>query len=280
MIIKEIKCKSALNKCGFPGGGLAINPYIGCNHSCLYCYARFIKKFTGHQEKWGTFVDVKTNIVDVLKKEIISDKNKQEKIFIGTVTDPYQLLEKKYKLTRGLLKNLIKCQNEINILTKSNLILRDIDLLKKKENIIVNITINSLDQKWQKLIEPNSSNIKERLITIEKLTEENITVFIMIGPYFPFFTNIELLFKEFKKRGVKHLFIESFNTMGGNWIEVEKVLQKKYSNLCLEIKEIFFNEKKFFEFYNKEKKKIEKLSKKYQIPVTIYFNLGHAGKFK
>ena len=72
--VKEIVCKSAISKCGFPGGGFAINPYVGCGHNCLYCYARFIKRFTGHTEKWGSFVDARVNIAEVLEKQMKSKK--------------------------------------------------------------------------------------------------------------------------------------------------------------------------------------------------------------
>lgn len=108
MKVREIQCKLAIGKCGFPGGGLAINPYVGCGHACVYCYARFMKRFTGHTEKWGTFVDARINIADVLKKQLKLSKYKGERIFIGTVTDSYQPIEKKYKLTRNILQVLIE----------------------------------------------------------------------------------------------------------------------------------------------------------------------------
>lgn len=280
MKVREIQCKSAIGKCGFPTGGLAINPYVGCGHSCVYCYARFIKRFTGHTERWGTFVDARINISDVLKKQLKSPKYKGERIFIGTVTDPYQPIEKKYKLTRSLLQVLINYNNPVSILTKSDLVLRDIDLLKKMKDVDVNFTITTLDEKWKKLVEPNSSLIKQRLKAMEKLTNQDITVLAMMGPYWPVFTDPEALFKEFKKVGVCHIFTESFNTVGGNWTGVEKVLKKNYPKLLPGIQETFFDKRKFYEFYDKAQGKIKQLSKKYRIPVTIYFGLGHAAKFK
>jgi len=102
----------------------------------------------------------------------------------------------------------------------------------------------------------------------------------MMGPYWPFFTNAKALFREFKKAGASHIFTESFNTTGGNWTGVEKVLKKHYPKFLPEMQEIFFNKKRFYEFYSEAKKKIGQLSKKYKIPVTIYFGLGHAAKFK
>ncbi len=280
MKIKEIHCKQAIGRCGFPGGGLAINPYVGCGHNCLYCYARFIKRFTGHTEKWGSFVDVKTNIIDVLKKQLKSSKYKGQRIFIGTVTDPYQVVEKKYNFTREILDLLACYKNPVSILTKSDLVLRDIDLLKKMKDVDVNFTVNTLDNRWRELIEPDSSSIKQRFKAINKLTKEKISVLAMMGPYFPIFTDPEALFKEFKKVGVKHIFTESLNTTGGNWVGVEKVLKDNYPNLLTRMQKIFFNKKEFYDFYNQAQSEIKKLSKKYKIPTTIYFGLGHVAKFK
>lgn len=126
--IKEKFCKSAISKCGFPGGGWCINPYVGCGHNCQYCYARFMKRFTNHLEEWGNFIDVKVNITEVLKKEINRPKFQKGRIYIGTVTDPYQPIEGKYQLTRKILEILKNYKNPISILTKSDLVLRDIDL--------------------------------------------------------------------------------------------------------------------------------------------------------
>jgi DNA repair photolyase len=280
MKIREIECRSALGKCGFPGGGLAINPYIGCGHACAYCYARFIKRFTGHNEDWGTFVDARINVAEVLRKQIKSPKFRGQRIFIGTVTDPYQPLEEKYQLTRKILAVLAEADNPVSILTKSDLVLRDIDLLKKLKEVDVNFTINTLDERWKTLVEPNSSSVKDRLKAAQKLTKEGIAVFAMMGPYFPVFTDPEKLFAEFKKAGIKRVFSESFNTVGGNWTGVEKVLAEHYPEALPKIKETLFDKVKFDAFYKEARQKIEKLSKEYDLPVTLYFAPGHAGKFK
>lgn len=278
--IREIECKSAIGKCGFPGGGLAINPYVGCGHGCVYCYARFIKRFTGHTENWGSFVDARINIAEVLEKQLKSPKYKGEQIYIGTVTDPYQPAEEKYKLTRKILEVLADYGSPVSILTKSDLVLRDIDLLKKFKSIDINFTITTLDEKWKKFTEPDSSATKQRLVAMEKLTKNGITVFAMMGPFWPIFTNPEALFGKFKSSGASHVFTESFNTVGGNWTGVEKVLERHYPKLLPEMKETLFDKKRFYEFYNEAQKKVSKLSGEYKIPVDIYFGLGHAAKFK
>ncbi len=209
--IKEINCKSAIGKCGFPGGGFSINPYIGCAHDCRYCYARFMRRFTGHNEKWGTFVDVRKNIAEILAKEIQSPKFKNEQIYIGTVTDPYQPVEKKYVLTRKILEVLSQYENPVSILTKSDLIVRDLDLLKKFKVVNVNFTINTFDEKWKNYIESSSPSIEVRLCAALALAREGIDVYMMMGPYWPYFTKPEVMFKKFKEIGVTGMFTESLN---------------------------------------------------------------------
>lgn len=280
MKIQKRLCKTALGKCGFPGGGLAINPYIGCEHACVYCYARFIKRFTGHTEEWGTFVDARINIADILQKQIKLPKFKGERIYLGTVTDPYQPLEKKFKLTRKILAVLKNYSNPVSILTKSDLVLRDLDLLKQFKEIDVNLTINTLDEKWKKLVEPNSPAVKQRLQVAKKLSQEGIKVMTMMGPYWPFFTDPDTLFPEFKKAGISYVFTESFNTVGGNWTGVELVLKKYYLGLLPKFRQILFNPQNFKKFYEQEELKVKQASKKYDLPVTIYFGQGHAAKFK
>lgn len=278
--VREIECQSAIGRCGFPGGGWAINPYVGCGHGCVFCYARFMRRFTGHTEPWGTFVDVRVNIAQVLRRQAKSPKYKKGRIFIGTVTDPYQPIEEKYQLTRSILKVLKNYQLAVSILTKSDMVLRDLDLLKQFKDIDVNFTVATLDEEWKKLVEPYSPPVRQRLKAMKKLVDEGIAVFAMMGPYWPVFTDPEALFKRFKEVGVSYVFTESFNTVGGNWTGVEKVLVKHYPRLLPEIKETLFDKEKFENFYNQAEKKVRNLSQKYNFPVTIYFAPGHAGKFK
>lgn len=310
--IRKTKCKSAIGKCGFEAGSFCINPYIGCGHACVYCYARFIKRFTDHKEPWGTFVDVKTNIAEVLEKQLrgerdssirtgvltrndpvklltgqgitssapsASSRGKQiyegKTIFIGTVTDPYQPIEKKYQLMPKILRVLINYQNPIEILTKSDLILRDLDLLKQFKKINVNFTINTLDEKWRELVELNSPKIRDRVKAAEKLHKVGIKTTVLMGPLWPDFSDIDKLFCEFKKAGVSYTYSESFNTIGGNWTGVEKILKKYYPEKLVQFRNIMFNKEKFDKFYQDAETKIRQAVKQYKIPATVLFGMGH-----
>jgi len=279
MVIKEINCKTAISKCKFLDGGWAINPYIGCSHGCIYCYARFMKKFTKHTERWGDFVDVKINMPEILSKEIKKERYKNGNIYVGTVTDPYQPLEEKYKITRKVLEILSEYPYPVSILTKSDLVLRDIDILKRFKNVDVNFTLNTLDEDWKNLVEPNSPPIENRILAISKLKEENIKVYAMMGPFWPFFSDAEELIKTFKVLGIEEIYTESFNTIGGTFTEVEDRMAQYYPNILPRMKEILFNKDNFNNFYSLIRENLFELSKQYGIKINIYFGRGHS-KFK
>ncbi len=275
MVIKEINCKTAISKCKFPDGGWAINPYIGCSHGCIYCYARFMKKFTKHTERWGDFVDVKINMPEILSKEIKKERYKNGNIYVGTVTDPYQPLEEKYEITRKVLEILSEYPYPVSILTKSDLVLRDIDILKRFKNVDVNFTLNTLDEDWKNLVEPNSPPIENRILAISKLKEENIKVYAMMGPFWPFFSDAEELIKTFKVLGIEEIYTESFNTIGGTFTEVEDRMAQYYPNILPRMKEILFNKDNFNNFYSLIRENLFELSKQYGIKINIYFGRGH-----
>jgi DNA repair photolyase len=181
MIIKEIYAKSILSKSRV--FDCAVNPYVGCEHACTYCYARFMKRFTSHKEAWGEFVDVKVNAVGLLKNEI---KNKKVgRVWISGTCDPYQPLEKEYELTKGCLEILLKCGWPITVQTKSPLILRDIELLTKSNGIEVGLSITTSNENIGRVFEPKSPSVRERIETLEKLHSTGIKTFAMIAPILP-----------------------------------------------------------------------------------------------
>jgi len=183
MKIREIECQSAIAKCGFPGGGLAINPYVGCSHTCTYCYARFMKRFTGHLEPWGSFVDVKVNAVELLRGSVA--RAKPGRVWISGVCDPYQPVEKKYRLTRGCLEVLLRHGWPVTVQTKSPLVLRDLDLLQGKKDVEVGTSIATADDRLRKIFEPGAPPIVERIKALGVLHEAGVKTFAMIAPLLP-----------------------------------------------------------------------------------------------
>src|SRR4030066_189661 len=151
MNVKEIQSKTILSTSKVYD--YVINPYVGCQHACSYCYARFMKRFSGHKEPWGKFVDVKINAADLLRVEI--NKKKRAKVWISGVCDPYQPLEAKYRLTRKCLEILARNDWPVVIQTRSPLVLRDVDILKDASNFEVGLTITTADDNIRKLFEPH-----------------------------------------------------------------------------------------------------------------------------
>ncbi|PKL52440.1 MAG: radical SAM protein [Nitrospira bacterium HGW-Nitrospira-1] len=206
LIIKEVVAKAILSRSGIPVADYCINPYTGCSHACRYCYASFMKKYTGHTEPWGDFVDIKINAPEVLQKQL--KKASKGRVIISSVTDAYQPAEAKYKITRQCLERLLPYQFPVDILTKSPLVLRDIDLIKKFDNIEVGVTITTNDERIRKIFEPKAPAIEARIHALKTLHENRIKTYVFIGPALPM--DPEALGKKLFPH-VDHVYIDRMN---------------------------------------------------------------------
>lgn len=224
MVIREIRAKNILTKSKVYDW--VLNPYIGCEHACTYCYARFMKKFTGHKEKWGEFVDVKINASELLENEI--KMKKKGEIWISGVCDPYQPLEKKYQLTRRCLEILSKYDWPVFIQTKSPLVLRDIDIIKKFKHIDVGFSIGTADEEMRKIFEPHAPSISSRLNALKTLHENGVRTYVMIAPVLPGAEKLPELIRDI----VDYIIIDKLNYHYADWVF------KKYK--LLKIKNIEF----------------------------------------
>lgn len=201
LTVKIIEVKNALSKSRISGIDYTINPYFGCEFGCIYCYADFMTRFSKNYSvhfpdlKWGEFVGVKINIHEKLRKEILkieskialfSDKRtRKPNIWLSIVTDPYQPIEKKFKLTRKCLEVLAEFQYPTGILTRSPLVMRDIDLFVGFEDLEIGITITTDNENIRKIFEPKAPSIKSRIKTLEVLKKNNIKTFAFVGPILP-----------------------------------------------------------------------------------------------
>jgi len=181
MIIKEVQAKPILSDSKiYP---YVINPYTGCQHNCSYCYARFMKRFTGHTEPWGEFVDVKINAPELLRRQIT--RKKKDRVWVSGVCDPYQPLEGKYRLTRQCLEILAQHQWPVSVQTRSPLVTRDIDILRQCDQFEVGFSIPTADDKIRKLFEPSAPPILPRIEALGELHRAGIRTFVMIAPLLP-----------------------------------------------------------------------------------------------
>jgi DNA repair photolyase len=264
--VREIKVKSIIVKSNLPEGDFVINPYIGCQHSCIYCYARFMKRFTGHKEPWGKFVDVKINAVDLIPEN--TDKFKNKSITIGSVCDPYQPLERKYKLTRKILEKLVSLQPHLNLMTKSDLVVRDIDLFKKFKDCIVAISLSILDEKLRKQLEPFSSSAEARIRALKTLHKTGVQTALFVSPIFPYLTNWKKLIKE-TKDWVDEFWFENLNLYPSIRDTTYRFLERNNPNLIEKYKKIYLPNSNY---WNSEENKIKEFCKTLKIKHRIYFH--------
>jgi DNA repair photolyase len=222
MKIREIKCKTALSKSNLPGLDYSLNPYRGCEHSCCYCYVPNILRI--ERKKWGSFVDVKINIPIVLSKEL--KKKKRGVVALSTVTDPYQPVENKYKLTRFCLEQLLIHDFPVHIQTKSDLVKRDIDLISKFTDVEVMFSIATLNDFERKKLEPFSSPIQKRLEALRYFSDSGTKTSIFFGPIYPTIKKQDLpdIIKTFIDYGAKEIMVDKFNLKPGILQVLEEII--------------------------------------------------------
>src|SRR5687768_16673644 len=195
----EETCKTALNR--VPDAARVpfrwtINPYRGCTHSCHYCFARAFHTYLdlGVGDDFSSKIVVKTNVVEVVRRELASPKWSGETIAMGTATDPYQHCEGRYKLTRGVVQALTDFANPLSMLTKSTMILRDLDLFRELDEaagVTVSMSVGTLDEDVRRVVEPGTPPGRRRLEILARFAEAGIRTGVLVAPILPGLTDDE-----------------------------------------------------------------------------------------
>ena len=180
MKITTVSTKSYINPSKIPGADWVINPYVGCPHKCLYCYAEYMRKFTAHTEPWGEFLDVK-----ICTQPLHPDQLFHQCVMLSSVTDAYNPFEKKYQATRRILEQLVGCEAYVSVLTKSALVTRDIDLFKQLPQCEVGFSFSTVNESLRQLIEPGASSVEERLEALKTVHQAGIATAVMAAPLLP-----------------------------------------------------------------------------------------------
>ena len=278
--IKEIEAKGILSKCGIPGIDFVVNPYIGCRFGCKYCYASFMGRFVGKKvADWGEYVYPKINAPELLKQEIerkLPDKGKGKEVFFSSVTDPYQGLEAKYRLTRRCLEVLADWgfAGTLSVLTKSNLVTRDIDILKRFQQAVVGLTVTSVDDGISRYFEKYAPPASERFEALRKLNQAGLRTYAFIGPLLPHFVadeaGLEEVFQKLVEAGTKDVYVEHLNL--SSYIRGRLMAEMKGTD-----KEIL---RKFYSSQTKEHRKeledlVGRLVKKYRMNLLLDLVIFH-----
>jgi DNA repair photolyase len=272
MKIQEIESKSIIVASKLPDSDYVINPYTGCQFGCLYCYATFMGRFVNEpRNEWGNYVYVKKNAVELARKQLATwPADKADcSIFFSSVTDPYQGIEQKYQLTRGILKELIACHypGKVSILTKSPLVLRDIDLIKQL-NIEVGVTVTTTDDKLSRTLEVTAPLASRRFDTLKQLVENGISTYAFIGPLLPHFRYqpllLDELFRKIAETGTKDIYVEHINLPA----YVKERIWKELKSESQEVQDIYAGAqtKKHRELLTQM---VEKLTEKYGLRIRL-----------
>jgi len=225
-----------------------------------------MKRFTGHAEPWGSFVDIKNNAPDLIPKG--TNKYREKSIIISSVTDPYQPIERKYKLTRKIIERLIPLQPHLELMTKSDLVVRDIDLFKQFKNCMVTLSFSITDEKPRKQIEPLSSPGKQKINALEELHKAKIPTALFISPIFPHITDWKEIISQ-TKSSVDEYWFENLTLYPFIKGEIYSFLRKNSPELVEKYQKIYLKNNDYWDI---EESKIIEFCKKNKISCKIYFH--------
>ncbi len=257
IFIRDVETKNIMTKSSLPVGGYSVNPYVGCTHGCKYCYASFMKRFTGHTEPWGAFLDVK-HWPAIQHPQ----KYRGQRVVIGSVTDGYLPQEVQLRNTRQLLEQLKGSGAEILICTKSDLVLRDVDLLKEMGKVTVSWSINTLDEDFRADMD-KAVSIERRLNAMKQIYDAGIRTVCFISPIFPGITDFKAIFERVRNQ-CDLVWLENLNLRGGFKQEILDYIAEKYPRFT-PLYHAIYNKKDRSYFYQLEEQ-AAKLAAAYHCP--------------
>jgi DNA repair photolyase len=241
IVVRETVCKTILQR-----GGLSeytLSCYTGCTHACVYCYARFMQRFHPHPEPWGQFVDVKVNAVETLKRQL--RRATPGSVFISSACDGWQPIEAEWRLTRRCCELLLEWGHRVNVLTKSALILGDLELFAGR-NARIGVSLTTLDERLQKLWEPHAAGVADRFRVIEAARRLGLETSIMFGPLLPHLSDgpaeIEALLRCAADLEVDEIWVDAMNPRPRVWPAVAELLRTQFPELLPRYRKILFDE--------------------------------------
>jgi DNA repair photolyase len=224
--VREVTCRSALGTCGLPGFRYSVNPYRGCQHGCVYCYSPAVLR---EQRAWGSFVDVRVDMPTVLARELA--RKERGPVWLGSVTDAYQPVEARYSVTRKCLEQLARADAPVSLLTKSGLVARDYDLMKRFSEFELGFSITCADEGIRTIMEPGASPLDDRLRAMAEASKAGLRPWAFIAPIMPGITTrpreIEMLIEKLAAAGIKKVGFDPFRPKPGIWARLRPFLSAR-----------------------------------------------------
>jgi DNA repair photolyase len=239
-IVRETVCKTILNRSGL--SDYSLNCYSGCVHACGYCYARFMERFHPHDEPWGAFVDVKVNAVEALKRQL--RRAEPGSVFISSACDGWQPVEAQWRLTQRCCELLLERGFRLHVLTKSALVLRDLDLFAGKP-VRIGVTLTTLDERLSRLWEPGAASVQSRLEVIAAARRAGLETGIMLAPLLPFLSDsedaIDALLEQAAALEVDRIWVDALNPRARVWPAIAELLRREFPQLWQPYHKILFD---------------------------------------
>lgn len=262
--IAQTPVKTLLFKSKISGFDYVINPYVGCPHRCVYCYAEYMRKFSGHSEEWGDFLDVKQCPVPLKPGHLF-----RTRVMLSSVTDPYNPYEEKYQATRQVLKQLVYCQAKVYILTKSPLVLRDIDLLKQLYQCEVAFSFSSADEEFRKVAEPGAAPVAEKIQALKTLHEAGLRTAIMAAPLLPGISDWRAIVEQTRPYTDRYGF-DSLNMRPAYQRKVMDFVELHYPQALKLMSKIYVEEDRTY--WKELGQEIRRYCSENNLPADIYFD--------
>lgn len=267
--IRHIQAERIVAPTNIAPADYVINPYRGCQFGCYFCYAQWNKFARKQSQKWGSFVDVKTNAAELCKKEL--QHINTGTVMIGATTEVYQPVEKKYRLTRSILSELANHDIRVILLTRSDLIVRDIDILKQLTNVLICFTLNTLDNAVIRAFEPAAPTAERRIEAIRQLSDAGIPVYLHIGPYLPALTDHQTLMQTLHG-AVSRIDVENLNLKMVSWDILSNILNTHFPHLTNMYDNMYHNPDRYTSFWDTLKAELLQCNEAFGFNLNIYFH--------
>jgi DNA repair photolyase len=263
--VRRARTRTALTPSGLDGFEWVLNPYHGCSHRCAYCYAPSV--LGKDRDTWGQTVEARQNMPAILSREL--RRKERGVVGISSVTDPYQPAERRYQITRYCLERLLRHDWPVCILTKSDLVVRDIDLLKGLSEVEVGFTITSLDEHQRRLLEPGAPPVARRLAAMRLVSDAGVPTYAFIGPIYPTSTANELreLVRRVHGAGARYILVDRLNLKRGVWLSLLKALGSDDALLSTARRRLFPQEGGD-EYYPRAMRVVEEEARALDLPVS------------
>jgi len=267
--IREVACKSLLNRSSV--GDYSLNCYTGCAHGCIYCYARFMQRFHPHPEPWGRFVDIKANAIEVLKRQL--RRAQPGNVFMSSACDGWQPLEADLRLTRRCCELLLERGFELHVLTKSALVLRDLDVLTHRA-VRLGVTLTTLDEKLRRQWEPGAGPIAQRQEVLREAHRAAIRTSVMFGPLLPYLSDTEeaiaQLFECAADLKVGAIYVDALNKRPRVWPPVSAFLRRRRPDLLAAYGRILFNQRDRATYLQELQARLTKIARRLRLTRRLH----------